>query len=324
MTIAQGRKVDIRQLKYFIAVAESGGFSAASARLYVAQPAISAQIQQLESELGCSLFVRHARGTKLTLSGQSLMAHAHAIMRQIEAARLDVQNASDDAVGYVKLGLPTSIANVLATPLIDLVRRRSPRVTLQITEGLSGEIEQGHAEHRFDLAILMRSELRGLQGSLHLVEEDVCLFGPKAPQAGGSGDIRFAALADLPLYHSSRLHACRKLIEQTAQRMNIKLNVIAEVDSIHRLNDLAVRGDGYTVFPRTSITEKHMRQGHCYRIVDPAIRLSSVLVSNTAEPPSRATQVVLDVLPGIVGDLLKTRRWSGGHLPTEAPPLAHA
>lgn len=316
--------MDIRQLKYFIAVAECGGFSAASARLYVAQPAISAQIQQLEAELGCSLFVRHARGTKLTASGQSLMAHAHAIMRQIETARLDVQNASDDAVGFVKLGLPTSIANVLATPLIDLVRRRSPRVTLQITEGLSGEIEQGYAEHRFDLAILMRSELRGLQGGRPLVEEDVCLFGPKLACADANGDIRFARLAELPLYHSSRLHACRKLIEQTAQRLNIKLNVIAEVDSIHRLNDLAVRGDGHTIFPRTSITEKHMRQGHCYRIVDPSIRLSSVLVGNHTEPPSRATQVVLDVLPGIVGGLLKAKRWSGGHLPADASPLEHA
>jgi LysR family transcriptional regulator, nitrogen assimilation regulatory protein len=109
--------MDIRQLRYFVGVVEAGRFTAASRRLRVAQPALSHQVISLERELGTKLLEREARGVRPTASGASFLEHARVVLRDLERAREAITETGGAVSGRVAIGLPTTVAPVLAKPL---------------------------------------------------------------------------------------------------------------------------------------------------------------------------------------------------------------
>ena len=106
--------MDIKQISYFQAVADSGSFARASERLHISQPAISAQIGQLEAELNTELLVRHARGVRLTEAGAVFLEHGRRILAKIEQARAAVAELDREVSGSVTIAMITTIANVVA------------------------------------------------------------------------------------------------------------------------------------------------------------------------------------------------------------------
>jgi DNA-binding transcriptional LysR family regulator len=131
-----------KQLRYFICTAEEGSFAAASRVLFIAQPSLSQQIANLEAELGVEVFLRQARGVLLTEAGEKLLEHAHAILRQIDAASADVSSTADNPQGTVKLGLTQSICNLLPLYLVEAAAKSYPGIEMDITAGLSSNLQQ--------------------------------------------------------------------------------------------------------------------------------------------------------------------------------------
>ena len=127
--------MDIKQLKTFICVAETGSLSAASDRLRLAQPALSRQIKLLEHKTGAQLFHRTVKGMTLTESGEKLLSRVSGIIRQLEQAVDEVRSSSESITGNVAIGLMPSINSVLAVRLIEKVKSELPQVTLRIVEG---------------------------------------------------------------------------------------------------------------------------------------------------------------------------------------------
>jgi LysR family nitrogen assimilation transcriptional regulator len=146
--------MDIKQIKYFLAVAESGGFSKAAQAIHVAQPALSAHVARLEEELGIQLFLRHAKGIELTHAGAILVDHAHDILRRLKHAQDAVRHAADEVHGEVALGLPTTVAMVLTLPLLTEVRAQWPHISLRLVEGHSGWLQEWLQSGRIDAAVL--------------------------------------------------------------------------------------------------------------------------------------------------------------------------
>src|SRR5262245_47093492 len=109
--------MELRQLKYFVAIARHGSFSAAALHIGVAQPALSTQIAHLEDELGQALFARHARGVRLTAAGETFHDHAVAILQRVDAARLALR--PHDAASAFTIGLPPLISMMLTVPLVE-------------------------------------------------------------------------------------------------------------------------------------------------------------------------------------------------------------
>ncbi len=108
--------MDIKQILYFKAVADSGSFAKASERLHISQPAISAQIGQLEAELNAELLVRHARGVRLTAAGSIFLEHGRDILARMEQARAAVRESTGEVSGSVTIAMITTVANVVAAP----------------------------------------------------------------------------------------------------------------------------------------------------------------------------------------------------------------
>ena len=128
--------MDLRQLEYFVRVAELGGFTRAAIALGVAQPALSRQVRLLEVELRQTLLARNGRGAVPTEAGQVLLEHARGILHQVDRAREELARLRGGLAGRVTLGLPPSVARALAVPLLQGCRQQLPDARLSITEAL--------------------------------------------------------------------------------------------------------------------------------------------------------------------------------------------
>jgi LysR family transcriptional regulator, nitrogen assimilation regulatory protein len=130
--------------------------SKAAQKLYVAQPSLSQQIAGLETELKTKLLLRSAQGVKPTTAGSALYRHARLVLRQIDQIREDVREDSGSEAGAVAVGLPTTVAAILALPLFERIRKRFPGIRLQLFESMSGYISELLPNGRLDLALLFR------------------------------------------------------------------------------------------------------------------------------------------------------------------------
>lgn len=307
--------MEFRQVAYFKSVAECGSFARASEKLRVAQPALSNQISKLEGRLGTKLFVRHARGVRLTASGEIFLAHAAKILASIEEARAAIKQTTGEPCGIVTIGMPTTIAKLLAQPLLEHMKRLFPRLDLQLVEALSGEISKWHAAGRFDLTVLYRLPGQPVVDATPLLREDLYLLGPTATEAVATPTIDFAELRELPLYHTSRNHACRLLLDDAAEQAGMKLSYVAEIDSIQLLHDFVTRKNGFSIFPCSALPAG---DGVTYRrIVDPDLHLMSYVTTSPDRPRSREQDAVRKLLPMLARQLMAGVR-AGGQLKSRA------
>ena len=146
--------VDLKQIAYFVQIADLGSFTRAASVLCIAQPALSRQVRRLEVELRQPLFDRNGRGVTLTPAGTRLLAHGRGILQQVERARQDLEDQRGAASGLLSIGLPPSISRTLTAPLVETFRARFPRATLSIVEGLSTYTLEWLAQGRIDCAVV--------------------------------------------------------------------------------------------------------------------------------------------------------------------------
>lgn len=135
--------MDLKQIEYFVRVAELGSFTRASVVLDIAQPALSRQVRLLEVELRQNLLVRNGRGATPTEAGKLLLEHGRGILHQVERAREELGRVRGALAGRVAIGLPPSIAKVLTVPLTRAFRVKMPDAALAISEGLSVAMREG-------------------------------------------------------------------------------------------------------------------------------------------------------------------------------------
>ena len=129
--------MDLKQIEYFVRVAELGSFTRAALALDIAQPALSRQVRLLEVELRQTLLTRNGRGAVPTEAGNLLLAHGRGILHQVRRAREELAQVRGALAGRVAVGLPPSVAKVLTVPLTRAFRSRLPQASLSIGEGLS-------------------------------------------------------------------------------------------------------------------------------------------------------------------------------------------
>ena len=149
--------MDVRQLRYFVSIVDYGSLGKAAEKLFVAQPSLSQQMARLEEDLGVPLLLRSNHGVTPTPAGDALYRHARLVLRQMEQLKQEVTKGGGAESGTVAVGLPTTMASVLAVPLFERLQDRYPGIRLQFFESLSGYLNELLANGRLDLAMLFRS-----------------------------------------------------------------------------------------------------------------------------------------------------------------------
>ena len=209
-----GANVDLKQLDYFVHVAELGSFTRAATQLAVVQSALSRQIRALEVELRQPLFQRNGRGVTLTEAGKRLLEHGRGILQQVERARLDIENLRGAATGRLVIGLPPSVSRTLTGPLVGAFRQRFPQATLSVVEGLSTYVMEWLAIGRVDCAVVYNVAPSTAVDLLPVLNEPLFLVSARAPRGKLLGrGVSLADVAGQQLVIPSRPHSIRMLLE---------------------------------------------------------------------------------------------------------------
>src|SRR4051794_5379748 len=143
--------MELRHLRYFVAIAEEGSFTRAAERLWVAQPGLSTQIRRLESELGVQLFERHTRGVDLTDAGEVLLERARAALTAADAAAGTGRDLEAGQIGSVRLGLAADARWHGTSPLLAQFARDRDGVELSVLEAGGGTLWRDLRDGRIDV-----------------------------------------------------------------------------------------------------------------------------------------------------------------------------
>lgn len=299
--------MDLKQLDYFVHVADASSFSKAAQLLSVAQPALSRQIRTLEVELRQTLFLRNGRGVTLTPPGVRLLAHARGILQQVERVRAELDESRNAPVGRVAVGVPPSVSRVLSGPLVAEFRARFPRADMSIAEGLTVHILEWLALGRVDVGIVYNPPASPAVELRAFVEQQLYLIGPKRARPGDrGGSIELRQLPTYPLIIPSRPHTIRMLVDSRLSALGLKTAVALEIDGIRAILDLVQRGHGYAVLPRHALIEAGPSAKLAARpIVQPALRSVMAVATSAQRPLTRMAQETIDLLQSIGPPLLK-------------------
>jgi LysR family nitrogen assimilation transcriptional regulator len=244
--------VNLRQLSYFVRIAESGSFSAAADSLHVAQSALSRHIKELEEELGGALLNRGSRGVNLSDSGKVLFERAKFILSQLEEAGSEVRAQNKELTGTVRLMAPSSIAQVLFEPLVDRFLGQFPKVRLGLSEGLWDDAANRLQTGALDLAI-MGSATSDYIELEPLGREQMVLIGRVGDPLVAKTSIAVGGLAGLPLLMpEATLETIRKIAPDIPSRLDAKIFV----ESAPAIRALVAAGRGYAVVPNSVLLGK--------------------------------------------------------------------
>lgn len=248
--------MELRQLRYFLQVLESGGFSPASSVLHVAQPALSRQVKALEEELGVALLHRTGRGVRATVAGRALAEGARRLLDDAADLRKRVLGFRETLVGEATVGLPPTIGRVLGLPLIEHVRQHHPQINLCIAETFSGTMLEWLHSGRVDAAVLYSDPQVSSIHVDHVADEPLSVIGVPDSLPSGCALIPASALAGRPLVVPTRHHGLRRVLERYAAEANLRLTVAAEIDSLHAIIAAVRGGMGWSVLPAVTVRDE--------------------------------------------------------------------
>jgi LysR family nitrogen assimilation transcriptional regulator len=307
--IAKFERMDLKQLRSFIMVAESGSLSRASDRLRLAQPALSRQIRLLEDEIGFCLFVRTARGMQLTEHGAALLKRVSGLIKQLDDSVDDVRSLATEPTGRVVLGCIPTASNVVAGRIAVRVSQELPHVSLRIVEGYAGHIIDWLHRGDIDLAILY-----GPASDLHLRVQDVMfeelfLVG-RADDTPEVPELPVSALGDLVLVLPSRPHGLRLVVEAAAAKASTALHVKYEADSFRVMKDIVAAGLGHTILPLSAFyREPNEGLYRITRLVKPRISRQLVMALPARRIDTKATVAVCDLVKEEIHSMIASGEW---------------
>jgi LysR family nitrogen assimilation transcriptional regulator len=305
--------MELRQLRYFVAIVDHGSLSRAARVLHVAQPALTQQIQQLEEELAVQLLHRSAQGALATDAGKTFYEHAQAILKQVGDARSAVTQAADKPTGTVALGIPQSVSGALALPLLVAVRETYPEISLQMTEELSGSLVEQLRSGRINLAVLFDDGQLTAFANAPLVEEEMMFVTKSGSNFAFPGaSVTLAQALSRPLILPSLQHGVRPRIEAVARASGLTPGHVTDINSVAILKSAILADLGATILPAAPLLAELERGSmRAQRIEGGALSRTVVLCSSRNIPLTAASAAVQKLVLSVTRTLCEGGRWVG-------------
>lgn len=320
--------MDIRQLRYFVAIAEAGSVSNAAQRVHIAQPSLSQHIRQMEAELGAMLFVRGPRGVVPTEAGELLLQHARIILGHFEAAHDEIRGSQIQPAGEVRFGLSPTVAQILSVPLIEESSRRYPLIRICLAEAMSGYLLDWLREGRVSLAIIYRQSEAQNVTCRHVLTEEMSLIGPADAviDENADGTVDFAKVGSKPLILPGPSHGLRSLIDEVAASEKVELDVRIEMDAFTQIKVLCSRGHGFSILPTVAVSDD-VRAGRlkAWGITNPPLTRNLYMAYRMDHPLSNAAVAVNRLCGELIAKLVRNGDWPAtlppGHAVEEPLPV---
>jgi DNA-binding transcriptional LysR family regulator len=248
--------MELRQLSYFLAVAEERNFTRAAERIPVAQPAISQQIRRLEAELGERLFLRGRRGIRLTSAGQALLPHARSALQAAEGGREAVASLTGLLTGHLAVGLVHPLPDQRFPRLLGAFHRAHPRIELTLLEDETETLLAALAAGQLHAALIGQGRNDrpppGLE-VLPVAREPVVVAVHPAHPLAGRGQIPLRALRAEPMVTLTRASKLRFTLETACQSVGFAPRIVAETSDLGVMVELAAEQLGVAVLPASGL-----------------------------------------------------------------------
>jgi DNA-binding transcriptional LysR family regulator len=242
--------LETHQLRYFLAVVQTGRFTDAARQCNVSQPSLSIQIAKLEAELGGPLFERMRKGGRLTARGEIFLPRAKAILEQMESAKEDAKALSGLTLGRVSLGcMPTTGAHLLP-PILTAFRKAYPKIQVQLKEESSPDLARDLEQGEIELAIIDEAGLRPGLDHQTILTEELLLALPAKHRLAGKGALSLKQVAEEPFILMKSGHGFRQITLDLYRKAGLEPKVVFESGGIETVQALVATGLGISLVPR--------------------------------------------------------------------------
>jgi len=294
--------MDLKQMQYFLCLAQERNVTRAARRLNIVQPALSMQIAKLETVLGKQLFFRTAQGMSLTPAGEEFERLVTPIIKDIDRVRDEMARLDGKVAGRVSIGMINSAAQSILPVSTLRIANAYPDIELSICEGYSETMLEWVLAGQLDLAIVNARQRGGAPPMQPILDEEMMLAHAASREWTSPKAVSFLAVKKLDLVLPSRRHGLRRILDETAANAGFALSPRLEMDTLPAICGIVASTSMATILPGIALRaalEAGTIRAHRLR---PALTRSIAWLSNPRRVMSSAMQAVME----IISDDLKT------------------
>ncbi|AGR57838.1 TPA: tricarballylate utilization LysR family transcriptional regulator TcuR [Salmonella bongori] len=305
--------MELRQLRYFVRIIETGSMGSAAQDLDIGVSALSQQMSRLENELAIRLLQRTSRGVTPTNAGLAFYSQAQLALRHADDAILAAREAR--LSGHVSVGMAPSTASILGIPFIHAMRENYADVRLHVVESLSGNLERMINTRQIDLAVVFQKDKILRWSARPILEEQLFLIGSHALLATLPDDpITPEQLAGIPLIMPSQGHGLRGRLDAVCQEYSLNVEIVAEIDGLALLMRAVRDGLGATLQPGAAISHLDNDALSVIGVHNPVLSRPNFLVSLSDDELTPAGLAARVVLTKVMRQLVDAGEWPGATL----------
>ncbi|EAM2933144.1 tricarballylate utilization LysR family transcriptional regulator TcuR [Salmonella enterica] len=305
--------MELRQLRYFVRIIETGSMGSAAQDLDIGVSALSQQMSRLENELAIRLLQRTSRGVTPTNAGLAFYSQAQLALRHADDAILAAREAR--LSGHVSVGMAPSTASILGIPFIHAMQENYADVRLHVVESLSGNLERMINTRQIDLAIVFQKDKILRWSARPILEEQLFLIGSHALLAAlPDNPITPEQLAGIPLIMPSQEHGLRGRLDAVCQEHALNVEIVAEIDGLALLMRAVRDGLGATLQPGAAISHLDNDALRVIGVHNPVLSRPNFLVSLSDDELTPAGLAARVVLTKVMRQLVDAGEWPGATL----------
>ena len=277
-------EIHYKQLQTFVQVAETGSFRLASSHIHRSFSVVSAQIKQLETQLGVKLFERTTRSVRLTVAGELLKKAAQNGFREIEAGLQEIQEIMDIRKGRIAVASSPIMAGTLLPPLLAAFEAHYPAIRILVRELTPAQIYQSVRQGESDFGIgPAHDEDTGFSFEPILSEEVMALV-PRKFKSGTAQTITLRELSRMPVLQLSQATALRAVLDQAVKKAGIALEPKYECSQAQTLIAMAHAELGAAILPQSILATQQAAHVQALRITAPRLKREIGLITLTDRP----------------------------------------
>ncbi|ECA6921295.1 tricarballylate utilization LysR family transcriptional regulator TcuR [Salmonella enterica] len=305
--------MELRQLRYFVRIIETGSMGSAAQDLDIGVSALSQQMSRLENELAIRLLQRTSRGVTPTNAGLAFYSQAQLALRHADDAILAAREAR--LSGHVSVGMAPSTASILGIPFIHAMQENYADVRLHVVESLSGNLERMINTRQIDLAVVFQKDKILRWSARPILEEQLFLIGSHALLAAlPDNPITPEQLAGIPLIMPSQGHGLRGRLDAVCQEHALNVEIVAEIDGLALLMRAVRDGLGATLQPGAAISHLDNDALRVIGVHNPVLSRPNFLVSLSDDELTPAGLAARVVLTKVMRQLVDAGEWLGATL----------
>jgi LysR family nitrogen assimilation transcriptional regulator len=300
--------MDIRQLEYFVHVANTLNITNAAMRAHISQPALSRQIKLLEDELGAPLFQRKARGVILTEAGQRLLDRTRVLLENVGQMKSELFASADEPVGTISMAASNSLSGLLTSRVVARYRSTYPKVGVRVTENTSLAVRNTIVQGGADLAILSdRESFNGLI-KIPLATESLMLIAPPEVGLDISRPVSAKSLTGHNLVLTPFPNSLRRAVDGILLLAGNAPTPEIEVDTNGLMISLTKSGAGYCVLPYSGVHELLIK-GEVSAAPIRNVQWGWVIAMSRERAMSTATRKMIDIVNDECRTLIRNGVW---------------